>query len=394
MAITLHVWAGGDTLNHADLNGNFSALLAGVTGALPLGGGTLTGPLILPGDPTTALQAATKGYCDAITGASLPAIGSSPLYMLRVNAGATAYELRSPAQVAADMGAAASWGRNRLHNPWLDIQSRGTGAFSSAGYTADRWRVEGTGTPALNINAATSSYGGPGYKFSHVGSLNATETIDFVQRIDQPDCEDLPGQSLTCSAYIAASTTAGTVTNQIVLSYCNAFNNYSALTQIAATAINGVSSTPGRYSVTFANLPSQAANGLVLAYRAIQNTSTGTLTYNATGFQAEPGSTLTAIERRSIAIESTICRRYYQTGQTQFAGYVGASSVPIVITIPLPGIRSGAGAMSITSDSSSGPIGTRSISSAGGNMATVTASSSGSGNWNINVNWSATAEPS
>ena len=32
---------------------------------LPLTGGTLTGPLVLPNDPTQALQAATKQYVDA-----------------------------------------------------------------------------------------------------------------------------------------------------------------------------------------------------------------------------------------------------------------------------------------------------------------------------------------
>ena len=36
-----------------------------IAGALPLAGGTLNGALILPGDPTTALQAATKHYVDS-----------------------------------------------------------------------------------------------------------------------------------------------------------------------------------------------------------------------------------------------------------------------------------------------------------------------------------------
>jgi hypothetical protein len=31
---------------------------------LPLAGGTLTGPLVLPGNPTSDLQAATKKYVD------------------------------------------------------------------------------------------------------------------------------------------------------------------------------------------------------------------------------------------------------------------------------------------------------------------------------------------
>jgi len=37
-----------------------------VTGLLPLSGGTLQGPITLPGDPTASLQAATKQYVDAV----------------------------------------------------------------------------------------------------------------------------------------------------------------------------------------------------------------------------------------------------------------------------------------------------------------------------------------
>ncbi len=39
---------------------------------LALTGGTMTGPIVLPGDPTTTLQAATKAYVDNATGAVAP----------------------------------------------------------------------------------------------------------------------------------------------------------------------------------------------------------------------------------------------------------------------------------------------------------------------------------
>lgn len=46
-------------------------------GMLPITGGTLAGPLTLAGDPTTQLQAATKGYVDAQSSANLPKSGGT-----------------------------------------------------------------------------------------------------------------------------------------------------------------------------------------------------------------------------------------------------------------------------------------------------------------------------
>lgn len=44
---------------------------------VPLTGGTMTGPLTLAGDPTSALQAATKRYVDSVTSGDLPLTGGS-----------------------------------------------------------------------------------------------------------------------------------------------------------------------------------------------------------------------------------------------------------------------------------------------------------------------------
>ena len=45
---------------------------------MPLSGGTMTGPIVLPADPTAALQAATKQYVDATAGGSAPL--NSPVF--------------------------------------------------------------------------------------------------------------------------------------------------------------------------------------------------------------------------------------------------------------------------------------------------------------------------
>lgn len=52
---------------------------------LKLTGGTLTGALILSGDPTTALQAATKQYADSVIGDKLPLAGGTMLGSINMN---------------------------------------------------------------------------------------------------------------------------------------------------------------------------------------------------------------------------------------------------------------------------------------------------------------------
>src|SRR5215469_1977307 len=69
------------TLTAAVINAALQSYNTGlilIANYLPLTGGTLTGPLVLPGNPTAPLQAATKQYVDAIgTGPFLPLAGGT-----------------------------------------------------------------------------------------------------------------------------------------------------------------------------------------------------------------------------------------------------------------------------------------------------------------------------
>jgi hypothetical protein len=362
MPIVLRTWNAGDTLAAADLNQNFSALLAGVTGALPTTGGTMGGPIVLPADPTQPLQAATKRYIDAVvgTGAVLPAIGTSPLYMLRVNSGATAYELRSPAQVLADIGAAGPLtlqadpitalgaatkqyvdarvgiGRNRLHNGWLEVQQRGAGPFTGTGptngLTADRW-YQAVGSGSTSINGVSSFYGGCRYALGYSGSLTANSTIEFIQRIESVNSFDLAGQDVTVSFYGAALTSAGSFQASIYVTFPTAVNNYASTTGFTSTNVT-LTSTPARVSATFA-IPAAAANGMAVGFRCTQLTSTGTLIFNASGFQAEAGDLPTPIEKRPYGLELALCQRYYQTGQL-LGTWSGVSGQNVSASVMLP----------------------------------------------------------
>jgi len=71
---------------------NAAASQAVVAGALPLSGGTMTGPITLVADPASALQPATKQYVDARVGGVgfLPTTGGTLTGFLTLNANPTA----------------------------------------------------------------------------------------------------------------------------------------------------------------------------------------------------------------------------------------------------------------------------------------------------------------
>ena len=87
---------------------------AGELGALPISGGTLTGPLTLSGDPTEDLQAAPKQYVDALKPKpitiTLPASGWSNNQQTVTATGVTADNAVTPSPAPASWEAAGAAG--------------------------------------------------------------------------------------------------------------------------------------------------------------------------------------------------------------------------------------------------------------------------------------------
>ena len=87
-------------VKHAATKQYVDARVGGV-GFLPLTGGTLTGALVLPSDPSSALQAATKQYVDARTGLYLPLGGGTLSGVLGVGGTGIVYTNYSQGHVMA-----------------------------------------------------------------------------------------------------------------------------------------------------------------------------------------------------------------------------------------------------------------------------------------------------
>lgn len=200
---------------------------------LPLVGGTMTGPITLPGDPATALQASTKQYVDAINpaGKYLPLGGGTITGALVVNsaaavlgglcstlAGAPPLALQSPptndssnampttSWVNAAINAAVNrQNRNRLINGnFLFDQYNNYVAITPAanGNICDRWTLGLTQPSKLTVNSVASTAGLPFYRTLRAATAAAytplaTDAFYMYQGFEYLNIADFQNGSVT-----------------------------------------------------------------------------------------------------------------------------------------------------------------------------------------------------
>ena len=107
--------------------------------------------------------------------------------------------------------------KNIIHNGNFDSWQRGTGPFTSAAYTADRWSFGSTATGGgvFAVNASTSQ---PNYNSQYTYKITATtgqasftgaEYVHFLQKIEGYDFQLIANKTVTFSFWVYA-TVAGT----------------------------------------------------------------------------------------------------------------------------------------------------------------------------------------
>jgi hypothetical protein len=288
------------------------------SGFVPMSGGTMTGPLILSGEPTAALGAATKQQVDA----------------------------RTP-------------GENRIINGDMRINQRNIVSGTANGYTTDRWAYFGSQATKItwqNINVNPSTFGFPYcMTFSTTTAYTpiATDSFEIYQAIEADMVSDFNwGQSTAQPATLsfwAFSSLTGTFSGSIhnyanTRSFPFTFNIPTAGVWAKYTIPilgdpNGawvMSGNAGSVYVMFdlgcgANQRGPAGAWASANYVGVTGSISLVGTLNAvlgiTGVKLEIGSVASRFVRKSMSEALLDCQRYYQI----------MTSIIIQSYVPTPG---------------------------------------------------------
>jgi hypothetical protein len=262
---------------------------------LPIGGGTLTGPLTLAADPAAALGAATKQYVDG--------------------------------------GALGGYGGfvNKLRNGTFDVWQRGTVSAPTGAitYTADGWLVNPTGaamTVQRGVSAAAAPLNVGASQMVIVGAAGVT-AVQVGQRLESYIAAQLAGQTATLQCWVNSPVA---VTPQVQASYFNSVDVSSPTTlffgpvNLQPVPIN----TWIRLSYTFA-MPMNVQNGIIVWIIFPVAITSSNLLIAAADLRATPGLPVGLCanppppELRNVAAETEFCQRYYEACLTPINAFSG-----------------------------------------------------------------------
>jgi hypothetical protein len=250
---------------------------------------------------------------------------------------ANAY-LRQNAQWVTGVTSAQSGynvGRNALHNPYFNIQQRGT-SFTTPGFTADRWSIGWSGgSGSMSLTAMTdadrAAIGDEAALYKVVDTFTGTGAAgDYHQIIQQiENLHRLSGKTITTSFWAMCSATPLSVGVGNLLLFGTG-GSPSAMIRPTGTPV-ALTTTWRRYSVT-ATLPSTAgmtygtnndsylqvafwlSSGSTYANNA-GNIGVQSGTVSLWGAQCEVGTVMTPLEKIDPMLDLQRCQRFFQTGK-------------------------------------------------------------------------------
>ena len=226
--------------------------------------------------------------------------------------------------------------RNRLINGGMAVDQRNSGAsqnFSSNGalaYSVDRWYGYSSGSAATGQRVQGATAGQYRYRFTGAAGNTA---IGFGQRIEQVNCADLAGTTVTLSVDLANSLLTSVTWAAYYANTADTFGSIASPTKtLIATDIFTVSSNVTRYN-TQISIPVAATTGIEILFTVSGQTS-GTWTIG--NVQLEAGAAVTTFERRNYGQELVSCMRYYEADKADFfsagvAGYLCGFTRPFNI---------------------------------------------------------------
>jgi len=235
--------------------------------------------------------------------------------------------------------------RNRLFNGSYAVAQRGTtfasGSNNDDTYNLDRWYVLSDGNDAVDITQNTAA-APPEQKFCIALDVEtANKKFGVAQIIENINCADLQGQTVTLSfqakvsattkldnvkcAIVAWSGTADSVTSDIISAWGAEGTNPTLIANATyenTPANLNVTTSWATYTVSAPIDTASTNNVIVFIWSDVTDTTAGDFLYLA-GVQLEAGAVATPFERRPYGTELALCQRYYEIAQ--FHGWARSS---------------------------------------------------------------------
>jgi hypothetical protein len=280
---------------------------------LPQSGGTLTGPLILSGDPTTALGAVTKEYAD-----------SNKVY---------------------------SWSSgyvNKFRNPGFDIWQRGvTFTATPAGvFVADGWIIVTVGANVAVSRSTALLSGSSKYSMTLAGNTGVTGCT-VLQRIESSDAAPLAGE--TCTFQIQILNNSGSIfTPTLIVYHPTTSDNFQSGAIIDLPAVNLQPCPVGEVTTVSYTWNQPIASQLqgMMIYLQIPGTNLNSaaqlIAVSMADIRVTPGLPVglnhnpPPVEHRSFQAEFAYCQRYFQVGQLISGGASTVATQTIYMSSMLP----------------------------------------------------------
>jgi hypothetical protein len=201
-------------------------------------------------------------------------------------------------------------GKNVVINGGMDIWQRSTSSTTNINYgSADRW------AQYYNLGTSTFSRETTIVPTGFTAAMKITQSVatgtdvDIVQAIESLNATALAGQTVTLSAYVAAS---ASVTGNLILQYSNSTDVGPFGSWINISGSGGFSPSSTTYQRVSAVYAIPASAKSIRVAIQLSSITSGTSFY-ITGIQLEAGSVATPFSRAGGTIQGELaaCQRYY-----------------------------------------------------------------------------------
>lgn len=265
-------------------------------------------------------------------------------------------QARDLADLAGAATAGGLTGANALINGQFAVAQRGTLFVSTANndtdYTLDRWKLFSDGNDIVDVSQETSTVPTNRQTAIALDVETANKKFGIAQIIEQKNCVNLIGETVTLSfqakvsattnldnvkaAIIAWDGTADAPTDDMISAWGVEGTNptlASNFTYENTPANLNLTTSYATYSITASVDTASAKNIIVFIFSDVTTTSAGEFLY-ITDVKLEAGQTATPFEHEDVSTTLAKCQRYYAEATQAFGPASGSTGISVMVSFP------------------------------------------------------------